>query len=60
MVAGLTVYILNKIFHESEMNSIFDPIYSIIVIFWSALFIVFQTRKETELSIEWQSFGNKL
>lgn len=59
-ILGLVTHFLNSSFNENVAQSHFASFYSLIVVFWMALFNYFYERKQIEQSIEWRSFGKSL
>jgi hypothetical protein len=45
---------------DFEHMSLLDRLYTILIVVWANIFIIFWQRKESELQIKWHSYGKLL
>ena len=57
VILGLLVYLLNFIFNKSVTSSPYESFYSIFIIIWGNLFLVFWEKKEQKIAYSWKCFG---
>lgn len=60
VIIGLLVGLMNYLFQASVDKSPYDSFYSLFIIVWSNLFVVFWLKKQKEIAFKWKCFGKSL
>ena len=57
VILGLLVYLINLLSNQSVTNSPYESFYSIFIIIWGNLFLVFWEKQEQKIGYSWKCFG---